>query len=348
MKRNPIFIPRKNYCPYENSFGYIYLITNSINGHKYIGKHVYRHPFRDTSYWASGGSHLQNALKKLNGDKSKFTYEILEWVELTENCNEVTLAKKLSDLEKYFIYWFGTFISKSDYNETAGGDSWESGELNPMYKNHRFAGENHPMYGVKGKDNPRYGMKHTLESRLKMSKSAKGKHVGEKNNFYGVHMFGEQNPFFGKHHSQETKDKISKANKGKGYRITGEKNGMFGKHHTLESRKKMSASRSGKNNYFFGKHHTEESKLKNRLAHLGKKATDEHKQLLKDMWGKPISQYSADGALIQQFNYGALSIGRNFKLKGKLIYESCCKNDFSLVEGYRWRFTEIKDKSKEE
>lgn len=55
---------------------------------------------------------------------------------------------------------------------------------------------------------------------------------------------------------------------------TGNKNGFFGKQHSLETRERMKS----RPNYFKnGGKHTEESKNKNRLSHLGKKLTEDHK-----------------------------------------------------------------------
>lgn len=229
--RKSIFVPRKPECPYPESFGYIYLLTNKINNHKYIGKHVYRHPYKDKGYWASGGEHLKNALKNLGNDKSKFEYEILDWVEYDSKYTDEQLSAYLAHLEEFYIDLFGTFENPEDYNETPGGDSWKSGKLNPMYNNHRFAGENHPMYGIKGKNNPRYGTTHTVQSKQKMSEKAKELRdwSGKNNPMYGVHMCGNSNPFYGRKHTEETKEKIRQANTGKGYRISGKKNGMYGR-----------------------------------------------------------------------------------------------------------------------
>lgn len=230
MNRKPIIVPRQPECPYTKSFGYIYMLTNKLNGNRYIGKHVYRYPYKDPLYWASGGEHLQNALSKVNNDKSQFQYEILDWVEYT-NHNELVLSKYLSDLEMFYIDLLGTFINPQDYNETPGGDNWKAGELNPMYNNHRWAGENHPLYGKYKENNPNYGKKRSEEFKRRMSESAKANRdwSGKNNPMYGVHLNGPKNPFYGKHHTSETKEKLSKLHKGMGYKITGEKNGMFGR-----------------------------------------------------------------------------------------------------------------------
>lgn len=80
----------------------------------------------------------------------------------------------------------------------------------------------------------------TDEIRLKMSKSAKGKHNG----------------FYGKQHSKETKRKMSINNKGN--TITnrkGKKNGMYGKTHSKEAKKRISDANRGN-------HLSEETKRK--------------------------------------------------------------------------------------
>jgi hypothetical protein len=66
------------------------------------------------------------------------------------------------------------------------------------------------------------GMKHTKETRKKMSKSQTGKNNG----------------MFGKHHTEESKQKISKNHHG----LRGKKHPFYGKHHTEESKLKTSIS----------------------------------------------------------------------------------------------------------
>lgn len=55
-------------------YGYVYLITNKINGHKYVGMRA-SSKF-DTSYWGSGIL-IQRAIEKYG--KDNFTREILHW-----------------------------------------------------------------------------------------------------------------------------------------------------------------------------------------------------------------------------------------------------------------------------
>ena len=152
--REPIVFDKQFSCPYERPFGYIYKVTNLINGHLYIGKHKYDKPYIDQSYYGSGEI-LSKAYKRYG--KENFSMEILEWIDTDD-----------SDLNRAEIKWidiFGTYKFPQHYNMTPGGDGISlPGELNPMY-------------GVKltGEDNPMYGKTHTIEVKKKLSKLHKGK-----------------------------------------------------------------------------------------------------------------------------------------------------------------------------
>ena len=84
----------------------------------------------------------------------------------------------LGTREQYWIKHYNTF--KGDgYNATKGG------------------------CGLKG-------MKHTAETKQKISKTQTGNYVGKNNPMYGVHLYGEKNGMYNKKHSKETKEKLSK------------------------------------------------------------------------------------------------------------------------------------------
>jgi len=68
-----------------------------------------------------------------------------------------------------------------------------------------------------GKNHPWYGRKHTLETRIKMSKS----------------RTGEKNAMYGKTHNEKSRDKMSKSHTGKPAT-----NGFKGKKHTEEQKQK--------------------------------------------------------------------------------------------------------------
>ena len=150
--RIPIICDKQNCCPFQNPYGYIYMLINTVNGHKYIGKHVFHKPYLDKNYWGSGGKHLQNA-KKVYGITA-FDQIILQWIETNEE-----------DLKKAEIFWidvFGTHRNSEDYNETPGGDGFD--EYTPEMRKHwsdMFSGENNPNNGkinpnFHGENNPNF------------------------------------------------------------------------------------------------------------------------------------------------------------------------------------------------
>ena len=172
MKRIPILSDKQFSCPYESPYGYIYMLINKINGHRYIGKHVYPYPEIDRNYWGSGGVHLESAKVKYRFYEGFGVFDriILQWV----NTNDTELKK----LEMYWIDMCGTHRNKEDYNETPGGDGFD--EFTDEMRQHwseMFSGENNPMYGHtwteeeieyrrKCSSNP------TEDARLKMSEAS--------------------------------------------------------------------------------------------------------------------------------------------------------------------------------
>lgn len=162
--RVPIISDKQDCCPYEKPFGYIYMIINKINGHYYIGKHIYDKPWLDTTYKGSGRK-LWKAYKKYG--IRNFSTIILEW---TNKNND-----ELNKLEKYWIYIFGSYVFPQHYNLTEGGDDAPVmyGEDNYMYGK---IGEHNPMHQRMLLNNP---MKNPNIAK-KMSKNRKGK--GSENN----------------------------------------------------------------------------------------------------------------------------------------------------------------------
>ncbi len=84
----------------------------------------------------------------------------------------------------------------------------------------------------RGRSNNRLGIKHTEETKKKMSKS----HIGKQT--------GPDNPAYGKKMSKETCRKKSKAMKG---RFLKEENPFYGKKHTPETKRRMSEVKRGEN-----------------------------------------------------------------------------------------------------
>lgn len=129
----------------------IYLITNKINGHRYVGGSLnIERRFKEHKRGTDANSQaIDKAILKYG--KNNFTYQII--TELPADW------KVISQHEKYWIKFYNTFQNKKHYNLTEGGDDvvlWK---------------ENHPMLNKK----------HTKESKLQISKNRKGKCIGKDN-----------------------------------------------------------------------------------------------------------------------------------------------------------------------
>lgn len=191
--RVPIISDKQDCCPYEEPFGYIYKITNKINGHYYIGQHEFHYPWLDKSYHGSGRK-LWNAYKKYGIEN--FDVAILEW---TDEGNE-----KLSELEINWIEVFGSYMFPFHYNLTFGGDSgpgvdkdWyntlrgktKRKEQSEMLK------RNNPMMNsetARKQHQQLIGKKLSKQARLNMSLNH-ADFSGEKNPMYGVRLTGSKN-----------------------------------------------------------------------------------------------------------------------------------------------------------
>jgi group I intron endonuclease len=220
----------------SDTYGYIYITTNKINGNRYIGQHKSKD--WDSKYIGSG-LNLKKAIKKYGIEK--FTCFPLAWA-----WNE----KELNKLEIEYIAHY-----KPEYNIAKGGQGGNSGNYSEEIK--KKISETRIIKQLsKGKNHPLYGKHHSEESRIKMSKSQKGKQCGE------------NNPMFGKHHTEETKQKIREANKGRT--------------HSEEHKRKIGESNKGKIPWNKGKTNifSEESKRKIRESVKGRIFTNEHRQKL--------------------------------------------------------------------
>jgi group I intron endonuclease len=201
---------------------FIYKTTNLINGKIYIGKCSKKNKKASDIYLGSGNL-IKRAIKKYG--KENFIREIIE-----DNISDNDILKIR---EIYWIDFYNSTNKDIGYNITKGGEGQlgitrsqetrdkiskaNSGENHWAFGGHMpeetrlkisasltgiMSGSCNPMYGVsrKGEDSPRYGKKASDETKEKMSKSRKGKHV-------------ISNGRKGKHHSEESKRKISESNK---------------------------------------------------------------------------------------------------------------------------------------
>ena len=314
-KQKPIIVPRLVECPFDRPYGYIYLYTNRINGHKYIGKHKYSKPGLDGNYQGSGGKHWQYALKRYGWDA--FIKEVLFWLEYNPALTESQHNEILNCQEKYFIDIMGTFDNPDDYNETHGGDGFSPdlmiGERNPMYGR---SGELSPTWGMRGEKAPWWGRHHTEETKKKIAEANRGK------------VF-----------SQEHRDKISKANSN---HPVSEKQ--------REAARRVCQQRTGANNPMWkggkeykNKHHSEFMKGKR----MSKKTefTSSSTSGGNNSQSKPVVQLTSDGQFVQEFSYlNQVKALFPVQFPSAEGVRACCKGRQFKYKGYRWMYKEDYDK----
>lgn len=143
----------------------IYLITNKINGHMYVGgsvdieKRLNEHKRgKDTDNQA-----IDRAI--LNYGKENFIYQII--TELPADWEII------GEHEKYWIKFYNTFKDSNHYNLTEGGEG-VSGFI------HTEETKNKISESLKGSKNPNYKKTPSNETRKKISDSLKGHKVSDK------------------------------------------------------------------------------------------------------------------------------------------------------------------------
>ncbi len=156
----------------------IYMITNIINHHTYVGMTSKSLDVRWCRHKADARRNkpfvLHKAIRKYREENFK--------IKLLEECN-VTSMEELGEIEKSYV-----------------------AKLNPEY-NMTLGGEGHTGISMKGEKNGMFNKKHTKESKAKMSanRKRKGSRPGKLNP-----RFGKPGTFKGKYHTEETKIKMRK------------------------------------------------------------------------------------------------------------------------------------------
>ena len=174
-------------------YGYIYKITNKLNGKIYVGQKK-SEIFVD-SYWGSG-IHISASIKKYGIEN--FDRQILEWCYSKE------------ELQQKEVYWIEKLNSN---NPDVGYNLTKGGEGTPGY---RWSEESRKKLSEarKGPNNPLYGKHLSEEHRRKIGIASKN--LSEENRRKKqIASSGENNPMYGKHHSLETRKKISEMTKKK-------------------------------------------------------------------------------------------------------------------------------------
>jgi hypothetical protein len=209
-----------------NKFHYVYITTNLINGHQYVGDRTCNCEPEKDAYLGSGK--LFTKKKKEYGIQN-FKKEILELFETKE--------KAFNAQEKYIIH-YNTLIPNG-YNISPKGGYGVPGSFLHEETKKKIKTSN------KGK--------HKEQIKLNNKKYKKGKNYEEQMiNTYGE----EKGKIKAVEYHKKISEKTSKENNGmfgNGYLITGENNGMFGKispmrgkQFNIEHNKKISESKIGK------------------------------------------------------------------------------------------------------
>jgi len=138
----------------------IYKVTNAINGKVYIGfdsnwpKRKYSHKY----HLNKRNQHLYYAFRKYGWDN--FEWEVIYQSKDGEHC--------LNVMESYFINQYDSY--NNGYNETLGGE----GTLGHKHKEETIKKLSNLAKGKYfGENNPMFNKRHSLESKLKMSRPGK-------------------------------------------------------------------------------------------------------------------------------------------------------------------------------
>lgn len=177
--------------------GYIYKITNLINGKFYIGKtkvsvnQRYNRHIKDSSKYNQQKRYISHLYRAMN------EYGVANFsVETVEEC----AYDELSDRERFWIEFLDARNPLVGYNICKGGEGGPGGA--------RFKGHKHTEITKQKMSEDRSGSGNAnFGNRYKLSEEQLARH----------HRFGkaEDNPIFGTHRSEETKNKISEKKKGK-------------------------------------------------------------------------------------------------------------------------------------
>jgi len=178
-------------------------------------------------------------------------------------------------------------------------------------------------------DNSVLGMKHSEESKRKMSESRKGKLIGEKN------------PMFQKLVSEETREKISRSN--------------TGKKHSEEVKNKIRTKLKGNSNTLNYKYSEESKKkilesgkgLRISEANLGRKNSEESKNKMSERRkGRgnnnynptPILQYDINNNFIKEWEDMISLLESGFTKRQTQEISRSCRGKIKSYSGFIWKY----------
>lgn len=176
----------------------VYLITNTVNGKRYVGVTSKGYLFRFYQHIRESrhGTHkslLHMAIIKYG--ESAFSIQLIE---------SGVSDDDIKDKEKYYINFYDTYYANHrGYNMTLGGDGmsgYHHTEVSKSKISKMLQGHKYPESRNRKIQQAMLGREYKPEWRAALSNARKGRFGGANNSFYG------------KHHSASTKQKISDAN----------------------------------------------------------------------------------------------------------------------------------------
>lgn len=229
----------------------IYLITNKINGHMYVGQSIDIHKRwrQHCALYDLDSSLVEKAIAKYG--EENFSFDIIITLE-----ND---TEKLNDAEREWIAILNTYEYKNHYNQTPGGDFNPAkvpeiaSKISEAKKGKKYSEETRKKMSEAHK-----GQKLSEEARKKISKAHKGKKKSKE------HRKKLSEAQTGKKHSEKTRKKMSEARKGK--------------KHSEETRKKMSETKKGKKRSEDAKKKISEAKNTTGYYRVGKKKAHTYRQ----------------------------------------------------------------------
>ena len=228
-------------------YGYIYLITNKVNGKKYIGQRAA--DFKTDFKYLGSGTLIKKAVAKYGTEN--FNKELLE------ECNS---KEELDDKEKFWILKFNAIEDESFYNLANGANGSAKGSKRSE-ETKRKQSEKAKLRSLD--EDTRKKISKTISSQCWVNDG----HIETKATKETLDEYLNKGFVLGRlPFSEDTKHNMSVS--------------FTGRTHTEETKQYISKITSGDHNPFYGKKHSEISKKKMSERARGRKASIQTKQLL--------------------------------------------------------------------
>ena len=188
----------------------IYLVTNTTNNKKYVGQTIKRDiPGKRNNFLKRWEQHVKESFRPKRR-RNRFHDAINHYGEhafKVELIEDDVLESLVDERESYYIELYDTF-GENGYNSTRGGQGvhgikFSQETLKKLSNNSKKVWEelrnNETKLKIRNQkiSSKLKGQSKSLDTRKKLSDSAK------------IRMIGNSNPFYGKKHSLETKNKLS-------------------------------------------------------------------------------------------------------------------------------------------